>query len=458
MLLKLCLELYVLFFCLICWVRPDTEEKCHVFTDLNIHNSIIGTGLKVQLLLYTPENPTCAKDLNEENSTAFHYLNVTRKTIFITHGYRPTGSPPVWIDAIVEKFLAIQDFNVIVVDWNRGATTVIYHTAAGKTRKVAEILREFIDYILAQGGSLDNIYMVGVSLGAHISGFVGKMYNGAIGRITGLDPAGPLFNGKPPEERLHYTDAQFVDVVHSDIDGLGYKENLGHIDFYPNGGTDQPGCPKTILAGSEYFKCDHQRSVFLYMSSLTQCNVVTFPCDNYKDYRIGKCIDCSEFSPLSCLLGYYADKWKDHLVKKNPPVTKAFFDTASEPPFCMFHYYLDFITWSSKTRRGYITIKLMSEDGNTTESKLDQDAATFEQYEEMSLLAKFDKDFRSISRIFVTFTTGSVIGPKYKLKVLRMRLRPLTNVNRPILCRYDFVLLENIEMDFRPIPCDNTNL
>lgn len=37
----------------------------------------------------------------------------------------------------------------------------------------------------AEGASLDHIYMIGVSLGAHISGFVGKMYNGKLGRITG---------------------------------------------------------------------------------------------------------------------------------------------------------------------------------------------------------------------------------------------------------------------------------
>lgn len=97
--------------------------------------------------------------------------------------------------------------------------------------------------------------MIGVSLGAHISGLVGQMFGGQLGRITGnppagspfasrtaahsihyqlcigvmthawfcvagLDPAGPLYRGKPPSERLDPTDAQFVDVIHSDTDGM----------------------------------------------------------------------------------------------------------------------------------------------------------------------------------------------------------------------------------------------
>ncbi|XP_078514473.1 lipase member I [Lissotriton helveticus] len=443
-----------------CAASAEDAEQCHQFTDLNLKNSIVGTGLEVQLLLYTRENKDCAGNLNKENSTAFKYVNVTRKFIFIIHGYRPTGSPPVWIDNIVQDLLSLEDMNVIIVDWNRGATTIIYHSAAAKTKKVAVILKTLIDGLLIEGASLESIYMVGVSLGAHIAGFVGSMYNGKLGRITGLDPAGPLFSGKPPDERLDPSDALFVDVIHTDIDGLGYRENLGHIDFYPNGGTDQPGCPQTIFSGSQYWKCDHQRSVFLYISSLNQsCDIITYPCNSYRDYRNGKCANCDAFRPLTCpILGYNADAWKDHFVLKNPPVTKAFFDTAKKEPFCMFHYFLDITSWNKNVRRGYIIIKLMTKEGQTTESKIDHEAATFEQYNQTSLLAKFDQDFTNIYRMSLKYYSGTVIGPKYKLRVLRIRLRSLADPDRPQLCRYDLVLLDNVETIFKPIPCEKMQM
>lgn len=72
-----------------------------------------------------------------------------------------------------------------------------------------------------------------------------------LGRITGLDPAEPHFAKAQPPVRLDRTAAHYVDIVHTDASqfitgGLGIKETIGHVDYFPNGGTDQPGCGKSI--------------------------------------------------------------------------------------------------------------------------------------------------------------------------------------------------------------------
>ncbi|XP_069720832.1 lipase member H isoform X5 [Phaenicophaeus curvirostris] len=416
------LRLCVVFICLWYGVRTDSREACPAFTVLSLSDALKGTDLKVKLLLYTRQNPNCAVELD---STPSKYLDVTKKTTFIIHGYRLTGSAPVWIPDLVQLLLSVEDMNVIVVDWNQGATTLIYSHAAGNCKRVAEVLKKLIDEMLVDGASLDSLHMIGVSLGAHISGFVGQMFDGALGRITGLDPAGPLYRGKPPSERLDPTDAQFVDVIHSDIDGL------------------------------QYFKCDHQRSVLLFMSSLKQsCNITAYPCGSYRNYRHGKCTSCEPFRPLPCpVLGYYAHEWKSYLIQQSHPGSSMFFNTADKEPFCIYHYFVDIITWNKDTRRGTLSIVLVDETGKKAESKVNPEAAAFQQFNQITLLIGFDQDFENVQRISLTFSTGSVIGPKFKLRILQIRLRSLTNPGRAQLCRFDLVLPEGSARTFRPVPC-----
>lgn len=70
--------------------------------------------------------------------------------------------------------------------------------------------------------------------------------------MTGLDPAGPLFESQDPRARLDEQDAQFVDVIHSNgeqllLGGLGSWQPMGDVDFYPNGGRMQSGCSNIFL-------------------------------------------------------------------------------------------------------------------------------------------------------------------------------------------------------------------
>lgn len=63
-------------------------------------------------------------------------------------------------------------------------------------------------------------------------------------------------------------------------------------------------CP---CAGGSYFKCDHQRSVFLYLETLNgTCASRTFPCTSYKEFLEGNCLNCDQFGAAGCpVFGWY---------------------------------------------------------------------------------------------------------------------------------------------------------
>ncbi|CAL9685570.1 unnamed protein product [Knipowitschia caucasica] len=431
-------------------------QECDEFTDLDFKHAFLGTRVKVKLLLYTRENVSCGLKMSHTDLSATPSFNASRPTTFIIHGYRPTGSPPGWLNDLTKLLLERKDMNLVVVDWNKGATNINYVKAKENTFQAGENLTGVFKMVQSNGVSLDSIHIIGISLGAHVAGFVGENFNGSIGRITALDPAGPLFTGTSPEHRLDPSDAQFVDALHTDIDALGFRQPLGHIDFYANGGTDQPGCPVTIFGGQAYFKCDHQRSVYLYMESLKRdCIIRAYPCSSYRDFLDGKCLNCGQFGPAGCpIFGYDVIQMKDTLL--NMSQTKAYFKTNPESPFCMTTYTVDVVTWNKEVRFGYITIKLHSGNKEAV-ATADHQASKFKKFTETRMFVHFDSDIETpVDKISLTFTTGNVFRPLYKLRVLRLRLTPVETKRRP-LCRYDFILEENVKKTVRPFPCEDTN-
>lgn len=129
------------------------------------------------------------------------------------------------------------DGNICAVDWSRLALQQ-YNFAADNTRNVGQYLGKFVEYLAANGFALDKVTLIGHSMGAHISGFAGaSLRAGRVGMIVGLDPAGPGFtkiNVQPERDRLDPSDAQFVQVLHTDKNFIGSQIPLGHQDWYPN--------------------------------------------------------------------------------------------------------------------------------------------------------------------------------------------------------------------------------
>lgn len=72
-------------------------------------------------------------------------------------------------------------------------------------------------------------------------GAAGKRTAQNIAAVVGLDPAGPLFSLDDPANRLHATDAQYVESIVTDGGRLGFEHPVADATFYPNWG--------------QYFKC-----------------------------------------------------------------------------------------------------------------------------------------------------------------------------------------------------------
>ncbi|XP_075556659.1 pancreatic triacylglycerol lipase-like [Dermacentor variabilis] len=169
--------------------------------------------------------------------------------VVIIHGFRQHGGVP-WVTNLKNALLDEVNANVVTVNWWNGAKFPNYRAAAANTALVGAQLSLLLQEILKSSLlRASHVHLVGFSLGAHVAGFCGRHFRNitghSLGRITGLDPAGPLFEGT--NVSLSRADADFVDVIHTNAGPVsklkfGIAEPLGHVDFYPNGGSKQPKC------------------------------------------------------------------------------------------------------------------------------------------------------------------------------------------------------------------------
>ncbi|KAJ8710418.1 hypothetical protein PYW07_009784 [Mythimna separata] len=140
--------------------------------------------------------------------------------------------------------------------------------------------------LVSSGLEPPKIHLIGHSLGSHISGSAGKEFlkrtGHKVGRISGLDPAGPCFSDVAPALRLTRNDAAFVDVIHTDAGVYGLDQKIGHVDFWPNSGSEQPGC---LLQ-----TCSHSRAWEYFAESMsTRHAFLSIQCPSYYTFRQSNC-------------------------------------------------------------------------------------------------------------------------------------------------------------------------
>uniref|UniRef100_A0A8C2CYR6 PLAT domain-containing protein n=1 Tax=Cyprinus carpio TaxID=7962 RepID=A0A8C2CYR6_CYPCA len=251
----------------------------------------------------------------------------TSKTFLVIHGCGKatvSGLFESWVEKLVAAlYNREKDANVIVVDW--------------LDTMVGQEIGLFIDWLEESANvPLEKLHLLGYSLGAHIAGFAGSHATNKVGRITGLDQAGPNFEGVHAHRRLSPDYAHFVDVLHTFTQGslglsIGIEQPVGHVDIYPNGGSFKPGCN---LRGA--LEKIHERSVHLFIDSLLNEGEASraYICGSNDMFNCGMCLQCHKNRCNT--VGYETSK-----VRKARSI-KMFTKTRGSMPFRgqFFHYQL----------------------------------------------------------------------------------------------------------------------
>ncbi|XP_068401620.1 phospholipase A1 member A isoform X2 [Eschrichtius robustus] len=307
-------------------VPPTPQTKC---TDFQNANLLRGTNLKVQFLLFTPSDPRCGQLVEESSDIRNSGFNATLGAKLVIHGFRALGTKPSWIDKFIGALLQAADVNVIAVDWVYGSTGV-YFSAVENVVKLGLEISRFLSKLLVLGVSESSIHIIGVSLGAHVGGMVGHFYKGQLGRITGLDPAGPEYTRASLEERLDPGDALFVEAIHTDTDSYSY------------------------------LICDHMRAVHLYISALeNSCPLMAFPCTSYKVFLAGHCLDCFNPFLLSCpRIGLVEQGGVK--IEPLPKEVSVYLLTTSTAPYCVHHSLVEFYLQEPRKKDTCITVTFLS--------------------------------------------------------------------------------------------------
>lgn len=175
-------------------------------------------------------------------------MSMQKPVAFVIHGWTSSSQEAHFRD-LAGNYSRYVDSNVCLVDWANLAA-YSYDVASGQSiRMTANYLTRFVRFLNLNGIGYAKVTLIGHSLGAHISGFVGKNLGGEVGQIFALDPAGVMFT--MPEDvgesnRLTKSDAKFVQVIYTTQGTLAMGISAGHQNLWMNnnGMYPQPGCKK----------------------------------------------------------------------------------------------------------------------------------------------------------------------------------------------------------------------
>lgn len=254
---------------------------------IHFHSILIYRDIRI--LLHTRSNRNNPLQLSFRNISSIRNSPFvgTRPTRILIHGWLEDDGADINTQTS-QELLNLYDFNVLFIDWSKGATTINYAAAVDRVYIVGTFIASYLDFLHENGVlTYHRTSIIGFSLGAHIAGVIGKnVQHGRISTIIGLDPAGPLFNRRNATDRIDAADADYVQCIHTNgpafpVVGAGIGAPICDSDFFPNGGEIQPGC----LTNS----CSHGRAVDYYVESLRNNAFFALGCEQRNSINSQRC-------------------------------------------------------------------------------------------------------------------------------------------------------------------------
>ncbi|KAF6722616.1 Hepatic triacylglycerol lipase [Oryzias melastigma] len=261
--------------------------------------------------LFLGGEDTCTLDPLQLHTLTSCGFNSSNPLIIITHGWSVDGMMESWILRLAKALKSSRvDTNVVITDWLTSGSPTLSQSSDEHPHRW-------------------------------------KGHSPPPPNTSGLDPAGPLFEGISATDRLSPDDAEFVDAIHTFTRerlgfSVGIKQAVAHYDFYPNGGDFQPGCDLRnlydhisehgLLGFEQTVKCAHERSVHLFIDSLLNKDKqsMAYRCTDNNAFVKGICLDCRKNRCNT--LGYDIKKVRTGRSKK------LYLQTGSRMPFKLFHY------------------------------------------------------------------------------------------------------------------------
>ncbi|XP_039622939.1 lipoprotein lipase isoform X2 [Polypterus senegalus] len=335
-----------------------------------------------------PEEDVCYIIPGNADSLHSCNFNLTSKTFIVIHGWTVSGMFESWVPKLVAALYERErDANVIVVDWLNRAHQH-YSVAAENTKLVGCDIAWLIDWMEETANiPLENVHLIGYSLGAHVAGFAGSHTTNKVGRITGF---------------------------------------------------------------SEAVKCEHERSIHLFIDSLLhkQEPSLAYRCSSKEMFDHGFCLSCRKHRCNT--VGY------DVQPVRNRRSTKMFTRTRATMPFRVYHYQLK-IQFSDTPDHAEVnptlTASLYGTKGDTENLKLNiKEKITPNKTQSFLLVTEVDLgellmiQFRweesaswsslSLLKMFSTWWSGEKV-PDTSVPIHRIRVKSGEAQMRMVFCSKD---------------------